>query len=111
MKDMAGWHESRLDLGKYLQIGDAVSEDMATYFLEVLPPACWRETLIQIGEPHDHVNGRATFATIYKRGGKWIFAGYCHRGEFTEPESKPRNFGSLCQYAAVGVAGISRDSS
>ena len=87
MKDMNGWHESKLDLGKYLQIGDTVSEDMADYFLCVLPPACWRVNLIQIGEPNDHVNGRATFATIYKRDGNWIFAGYCHREEFAEPNT------------------------
>jgi hypothetical protein len=87
LKTMAGWHLAAVDLGKYLQIGDAVAEDMATYFLEVLPPATWRETLIQIGEPYSHVRGRATFATIYKKGGLWIWAGNCYRGEWTEPEA------------------------
>jgi hypothetical protein len=90
---MAGWHEARVDLGKYLELGDAVSEDMADYFLGVLPPAMMRHDLIQIGEPNDHINGRATFATIYRKrggGGTWIWAGMCHRGETTEPSVKAR---------------------
>jgi hypothetical protein len=85
IKTMEGWHESRLDLGKYLQVGDVVSEDMANYFIEVLPPATFRETMIQIGEPNDHIRGRATFATIYKKSGDWVWAGFCYRGEFNEP--------------------------
>jgi hypothetical protein len=62
------------------------------YFLEVLPPACYLANVIQIGEPYDHVDGRATFSTIYKPLGaqNWLYAGHCHRGEWTEPRgSKP----------------------
>jgi hypothetical protein len=51
LKTMAGWHEAAVDLGRYLEIGDTVSEDMA----------------------------------IYKKAGVWVWAGFCYRGEFTEP--------------------------
>jgi hypothetical protein len=34
----AGWHAARLDLGKYLHVGDRVDETLEMYFLEVLPP-------------------------------------------------------------------------
>jgi hypothetical protein len=85
IKSMQDWRESGLDLGKFLKIGDRVTEDVATYFIEVLPPATWREALIQIGEPNDHVRGRATFATIVKRRGLWTWAGFCYRGEWVQP--------------------------
>jgi hypothetical protein len=28
VKTRAGWHDSKLDLGKYLQVGDEVDEEM-----------------------------------------------------------------------------------
>jgi hypothetical protein len=85
-KTKQGWDNSRLNLDQYLQIGDAVDEAMMYYFLEVLPPACYRANLIQIGEPYSHVGGRATFSTIYKPLGasQWLYAGHCHRGEWSE---------------------------
>ena len=85
VKTMDDWHQDGRDLGKYLQIGDAVAEDVADYFLGVLPPATQLSNLIQIGEPNDHIRGRATFATIYKTGGIWRWMGFCYRGEVTEP--------------------------
>ena len=85
IKTMDDWHQDGRDLGKYLQIGDAVAEDVADYFLGVLPPATQLSNLIQIGEPNDHIRGRATFATIYKTGGIWRWMGFCYRGEVTEP--------------------------
>lgn len=89
MKTMDGWHESKVNLDKYVQIGDEVSQDMADYFLTVLPPATYRANLIQIGEPYSHVQNRATFSTIYKPLGAstWLYAGHCHRGEWTEPKA------------------------
>ena len=84
-KTMAAWHEAHVDLGRFLEIGDAVAEDMVDYFLGVLPPATWREALIQIGEPHSHIRNRATFATICKKGQVWYWAGNCYLGESEEP--------------------------
>jgi len=83
---MEGWHEAKVDLGKYLQVGDEVSEDLYMYFLEVLPPATWRNDLVQIGEPVSSVGGRATWATLYKHNGAWKYGGNCHLGEAVEPQ-------------------------
>lgn len=74
------------DLGEYLQVGDYTDEEMAMYFLNVMPPAYQASDLIQIGEPYSHVNGKATYATIAKDAYGWQFCGHCHRGEIYEPE-------------------------
>lgn len=85
MKTKNQWDESRLDLGNFLRIGDVVDEEMADYFLCVLPPACMTGGIIQIGEPNSHVNGRATYATIKRTPEGWVYCGNCHRGQATEP--------------------------
>lgn len=88
VKTKKGWDSSGKNLGEYLQIGDMVDDEMMDYFLGVLPPATFRSNLIQIGEPYDHVRGRATFSTIYKPlevCKYWLYAGHCYRGECTEP--------------------------
>src|SRR5690606_4445749 len=82
VKTFAGWKGS---MSQYLQVGDIVDEEMVDYFLTVLPPACWKMNLVQIGEPHSHINGRPVFATIAKHGQHWYFKGYCFRGEHVEP--------------------------
>lgn len=69
------------DLGRFLNIGDLVDEDFVEYFINVLPPACMTGEVIQIGEPHSHVNGKATYPTLKKTSDGWIYAGHCHRGE------------------------------
>lgn len=78
MKTYAEW---KGNLDEYLQIGDVVDEEMVEYFYNVLPPATMTRQLVQIGEPHSHVNGRATYATVMKTEKGWVYAGHCHRGE------------------------------
>jgi hypothetical protein len=85
MKTLKGWHESQLQLTPYLQPGDAVEAEFADWALNLLPPAYWSSQVVQIGEPNDHIAGRPTFATFYREGGAWFFAGYCHRGKISEP--------------------------
>jgi hypothetical protein len=91
-KTKAGWDASRLDLSRYLEIGDEVDEELADYFLGVLPPAFYNNSIIQIGEPYDHVNGRPTYSTIARivgvtSAGPWKYAGHCYCGQTTEPEA------------------------
>jgi hypothetical protein len=85
VKTYASWTNSRLDLSLFLQVGDAVDDEMFRYFLEVLPPKTWRADLLQIGEPYSHLQGRPTYATLHKCDGRWIYAGNCHAGEHREP--------------------------
>ena len=83
IKTLAGWHESKLDLTRYLTIGDEIDEELADYFLGVLPPAYYTSQIIQIGEPYDFVRGRETFITIARnKAGNWAYCGTCWRGDF-----------------------------
>lgn len=71
------------DLHDFLKIGDLVDEGITDHFLNVLPPATWTGSLIQMGEPYSHVGGKATFATLKKTPEGWVYAGHCYRGENT----------------------------
>lgn len=82
MKTYANW---KGNLGDYLKVGDEVDQEMVDYFLNVLPPATWRANLVQLGEPHSHVGGRATYPTLYREIGRWYYRGNCYRGEETQP--------------------------
>ena len=86
MKTLAGWHNSQQQLTPYLQAGDEVEPASSDWALNILPPAYWSSTVVQIGEPHSHIDGRPTFATFYRQGSLWFFGGYCHRGKIAEPQ-------------------------
>jgi len=86
MKTYQGWNESKMDLSRYLQIGDQVDEDLVDYILCVLPPATYTSSVIQMGEPQSHVAGRETFTTVHQVNDKWYYAGHCYRGQIVEPE-------------------------
>jgi hypothetical protein len=90
MKTLARWRESGKELTPYLSVGDEVEEAFADWALNIMPPACWRPELIQIGEPFSHIDGRATFATFQRQGRTWYFVGYCHRGKIAEPHLLPQ---------------------
>jgi len=81
VKTYEQWSESRQDLSKFLQIGDLVDEEIAEYFINVLPPACMSGGIVQIGEPSDHVEGHATYETLKRTSDGWQYAGTCHRGQ------------------------------
>jgi hypothetical protein len=81
IKTYEQWHESRQDLSKFLQIGDIVDEEMVEYFLNVLPPKTWNNSIIQIGEPCDLVEGKNTYSTLKRTSKGWEWAGECHKGQ------------------------------
>lgn len=89
MKTYKDWNG---DLGDYLKVGDVVDQEMADYFLNVMPPACWKGNLIQIGEPYNHINGKATYATILSTTRGWEYRGHCHRGQTEEPKQDDFDF-------------------
>lgn len=88
VKTMDGWRESGLPTFEdYCFPGDTVAEDIADYFLNVLPPVTNAAGLLQAGEEHsmeydaDSGRYRATFVTFHRAGeGLWKFDGYCFRG-------------------------------
>ncbi|MGC5326994.1 hypothetical protein [Brevibacillus sp. SYSU BS000544] len=80
MKCLRDWKGS---LNEYLSIGDLVDDEFVDHFLNVMPPACWTSQVIQLGEPHSHINGKATFATLKRTPEGWRYAGHCYRGQTT----------------------------
>jgi hypothetical protein len=87
LKTIAQWRQhSGANLSDFLFVGDFVDENFAMWALEILPPAYYTSSTIQIGEPYDHINGRATFTTFFRTPGHpWQYRGHCHRGMITEP--------------------------
>jgi len=74
---------------KALDIGDYVEEEVASDIFDALPPASMTSACLQLGEPENHINGRATYLTLSRVGrNTWQFRGYCFRGQTTEPTGK-----------------------
>lgn len=78
MKTYKDWNGSGKDLHEFLQIGDAVDDEIYDYFLGVLPPACNSSRCLQIGEPYTHDAGGPLFETLEKIDGQWVYTGYKH---------------------------------
>ena len=96
MKTYSAWGESRQSLDHFLLIGDVVDEEMADYFINVLPPVSMSGHLIQIGEPVNDVAGRPTYATLRRDStGQWVYAGNCHRGASAPPVEPKRGMADL----------------
>ena len=86
IKTREQWSQSGVNLSDFLTVGDYVDEAFIDWALSVMPPACWTSTIVQIGEPCSHVNGRATFTTFQNQYGMpWQYVGECHRNEFRQP--------------------------
>ena len=80
MKTYKGWLESRTKtIDEYLNIGDEVDEEMVDYFRDILPPKTYRSDILQVGEPYDHINGRAIYLTFKKEDSRWIYKGNCFK--------------------------------
>ena len=89
MKTYQQWTETNKHLNSFLMPGDDVDEEMANYFLNVLPPRTMKPDLIQIGEPNDEFrteDGKIhlIYATLKKVENTWIYAGTCFAGK-SEP--------------------------
>ncbi len=89
VKTRQQWAESHQNLGQFLNVGDPVDNDFVDWARDIMPPAHWTSRMIQIGEAHSHVAGRATYATFCLPGNttQWIFAGYCFRTESKQPHA------------------------
>lgn len=85
LKTLEQWRASGLCLNEFLQVGDLIDSEFADYFLCVLPPATYLTSLIQVGEPYSHINGRPTFPTIQKTPLGWMYRGNCHLRQSIQP--------------------------
>ena len=91
IKTYSQWSESRKDLSEFLQIGDIVDEEIVDFCLNVLPPKTWNNSIIQIGEAVDFVEGKQTYSTLKNTSDGWIWAGTCHKGQ-TENKVNELNY-------------------
>ncbi|ACA42355.1 hypothetical protein [Lysinibacillus sphaericus] len=78
LKTAANWKWS---LHQYLQVGDIVDDEIYSHFVNVLPPATFKQSLVQMGEPYCHVEGQPTYPTLQKTEHGWKYMGNCFRGE------------------------------
>jgi hypothetical protein len=79
---------SHQNLGQFLKVGDPVDSGFVEWARDIMPPAHWAGRMVQIGEAHSHIEGRATYATFYvPSGSQWLFGGYCWRTETKEPHA------------------------
>ena len=66
-KTMAQWENGSIDgLTDFLQVGDLIDFGIYQHCLEILPPACNSDSVLQMGEAYDHrgANGQARFITL-----------------------------------------------
>jgi hypothetical protein len=61
IKTRQQWGESHQNLGEFLKVGDPVDNDFIDWARDIMPPAHWTSRIIQIGEAHSHIEGRATY--------------------------------------------------
>lgn len=80
-----------------LDEGDYVEAEVVEYFMNCIPPACYRSDCAQIGEAYNSIpdstgNFRSTFMT-FKRydSNTWEFCGYCFIGENVAPKNNISN--------------------
>jgi hypothetical protein len=85
MKTLSGWEAQGGDVCRYLEVGDEVDEAMVEYFLNLMWPAAMSSSLVQMGEPQAHVDGKPTFLTFHKPQGVWLFRGACLRYQTQQP--------------------------
>jgi hypothetical protein len=85
IKTLADMRASRLELGKFLSVGDRVDDALYDEMLGCVAPLTHRSKLMQVGEPHSLVYGSETYATFRHDGTSWLYAGYCHAGKDHEP--------------------------
>lgn len=85
------------DFSKCAKPGDLVTDEIADEMLNVLPPAFYTASMIQMGEPYEHrfdpETGRwralyLTLARFEADNGAWTFCGYCFRGKRRPPEDR-----------------------
>lgn len=80
VKTYEGWGAFQ-SFTDYVQPGDVVDKEMYQHFLNVLPPLTLSDTMLQVSEPYDHIEGKGIYPTFKKENGYWVYCGNCFRGE------------------------------
>ena len=88
-KTLEQWTAARVDLKRFLSVGDFVDEAIHEDLRDALPPLVNSSRFFQIGEPFDLVDGAHTYTTLIKVGGRWMYAGHCHHNQTCAPHTGP----------------------
>ena len=55
--------------------GQQVEDDIYYYFLNVLPPICWRDGQFLCSEPYDSERGNFRYFAFYEKDNQFYYAG------------------------------------
>jgi hypothetical protein len=103
IKTMADWENSGMDLGKFLQFGDMVDDEIYDYMLGVLPPVVNKSYILLMGEPVRHnVKGQAYYSALIKGEFSWVYAGLMTK----EQASNEQVIKNLCKFAFQEMKGL-----
>ena len=102
LKTIEDWQNSECRTwDEYCKPGDLVDQEVADYFLNILPPQTMKRGYFQVGEPHSYARNpktgkpSGTYATFVRYGrGIWQYRGNCWTG-FIMPAEKFRKYDSL----------------
>lgn len=118
VKTYAAWTASGLPTFEdFCFPGDEVDEEMVNHFLSCVPPTSNSPGYVQCGEPYDMQKdasgrSRSTYATfVDKYGGersKWVFLGYCFKGEFENRRPAKTHLDALIEEAEADVKAAER---
>ena len=102
LKTIEDWQNSECRTwDEYCKPGDLVDQEVADYFLNILPPQTMKRGYFQVGEPHSYARNPKTgktsdtYATFVRYGKEiWQYRGNCWTG-FTMPAEKFRKYDCL----------------
>lgn len=102
LKTIEDWQNSGCRTwDEYCKPGDLVDQEVADYFLNILPPRTMKREYFQVGEPHSYARNPETgkpsdtYATFLRYGkGIWQYRGNCWAGSVVSAE-KFRKYDSL----------------
>lgn len=102
LKTIEDWQNSGCRTwDEYCKFGDLVDQEVADYFLNILPPQTMKREYFQVGEPHSYARNPKTgkpsdtYATFVRYGKEiWQYRGNCWTG-FTMPAEKFRKYDCL----------------
>jgi hypothetical protein len=90
MRRYGDWQAQHLpcSFGDYVAVGETVDDAMVDYFRDVVPPAWFTSSMLQVGEAYAHVDGKPTFTTFTKLSeGAWRYCGTCYIGQTEHKET------------------------
>ena len=92
LKTIEDWQNSGCRTwDEYCKPGEKVDQEVADYFLDIIPPKIMTKEYFQVGEPHSYaidprtMKGAETYSTFIRCGKEiWEYAGNCYENTTTD---------------------------